>query len=124
MTQKRSLIDLDMLIPEPKTARLETPMSEPKASKFSAHTLKKLQAAIEENSEVDLTTKMPMNYSARLARFQKESHNKAKEALGKPYKRPQSRKANGYFLKEGNLKSSENPRPTFGTAFALQIPLR
>lgn len=50
-----------MLIPEPKAARLETLMSESKASKFNAHTLKELQAAIEENPEVDLTTKMPMN---------------------------------------------------------------
>lgn len=88
-----------MLIPEPKAAKPETLISESKASKFNAHKLKKLQAAIEENPEVDLTTKMPTNYSARLARFQKESHNRAKEALGKPDKRPQLRKANGIFLR-------------------------
>lgn len=56
-----------------------------KAAKFNAHTLRKLQAAVEKNPEIDLTTQMPMDYSVRLVEFREEL---AKEALGKLDERP------------------------------------
>ncbi|PYH46736.1 uncharacterized protein BP01DRAFT_414697 [Aspergillus saccharolyticus JOP 1030-1] len=37
-----------------------------KAAKFNAHTLTKLQAAIEKDPEIDLTAKLPLRYSDRL----------------------------------------------------------
>ncbi|KAJ5151909.1 hypothetical protein N7492_010204 [Penicillium capsulatum] len=37
-----------------------------KAVRFNAHTLKKLQAAIDDDPEIDLTTRMPIDYSSRL----------------------------------------------------------
>lgn len=46
--------------------------SEPsKATKFNAFTLKKLQKAFESDSEVDLTTKLPMDYSTRLGNYER-----------------------------------------------------
>ncbi|PYI35255.1 kinase-like protein [Aspergillus indologenus CBS 114.80] len=41
-------------------------ISESKAAKFNARTLTKLQAAIEKDPEIDLTTKLPLRYSDRL----------------------------------------------------------
>lgn len=37
-----------------------------KAARFNAHTLKKLQAAVSDDPEIDLTTRMPIEYSNRL----------------------------------------------------------
>lgn len=54
-----------------------------KAVKFNAHTLKKLQAAFDNDPEADLLTNMPPNYSIRLARFQKDSPKKAKETISR-----------------------------------------
>lgn len=68
MSQKRSLDDLNSQTPpESKTAR------------FNAHTVRKLQAAINHDPEIDLTTQMPMNYTSRLAKMRAS----AKIALGK-----------------------------------------
>lgn len=119
MVQKRSLDDSEVVSTiKPKTAKLEThtldnevgyatqpstgdqhqnndasvasapPKS--KAARFNARTLKKLQAALDRDPEIDLTTQMPMDYSARLVRFQKEPQEKAKEAIGKFYWKPRS----------------------------------
>jgi hypothetical protein len=49
-----------------------------KAAKFNAHTLRKLQAAVSHDPEVDLTTRMPIDYTSRLTRMQT-----SKEVLGK-----------------------------------------
>ncbi|KAL4788861.1 hypothetical protein BDV19DRAFT_374989 [Aspergillus venezuelensis] len=50
-----------------------------KATKFNAHTLKKLEEAFTLDSEVDLTTKLPTDYSTRLdswlsAKFDNKYH--------------------------------------------------
>lgn len=54
-----------------------------KAAKFNAHTLRKLQAAVDKDPEIDLTTQMPMDYSVRLIQFQEEFQDKAEESLSK-----------------------------------------
>ncbi|KAL4948365.1 hypothetical protein BDW69DRAFT_176628 [Aspergillus filifer] len=53
-----------------------------KATKFNAHTLKKLEEAFQLDSEVDLTTKLPTDYSSRLdswlsAKFDNNHNNTA-----------------------------------------------
>lgn len=42
------------------------PVEKSKAARFNAHTLKLLQAAVKQDPEVDLTTKLPTRYSDRL----------------------------------------------------------
>lgn len=49
-----------------------------RAAKFNAHTLRKLQAAVSHNPEIDLTTQMPTDYTNCLIRMQN-----SKEVLGK-----------------------------------------
>ncbi|EED13865.1 hypothetical protein TSTA_101050 [Talaromyces stipitatus ATCC 10500] len=44
-----------------------------KAFKFNAHTLRKLQAAVDENPVVDFVTKLPIDYSVRLKQMWKFS---------------------------------------------------
>ncbi|PGG98661.1 hypothetical protein AJ80_09498 [Polytolypa hystricis UAMH7299] len=46
-------------------------ISKSKAAKFNAHTLQKLQDAVEIDPEVDLTTKLPSRYSARLTKMRR-----------------------------------------------------
>jgi hypothetical protein len=41
---------------------LAAPAYRPKAARFNAHTLKRLQVAVEQDPEVDLTTKFPIEY--------------------------------------------------------------
>lgn len=111
MTQKRKLDDSEVIsTAEAKAARLETHMlenrngcgtqlftrdlkkyhyasSKSKAAKFNAHTLRKLQAAVDKDPEINLITHMPMDYSARLVEFQEEFQEKAKETIGRPHER-------------------------------------
>lgn len=54
-----------------------------KASRFNAHTVRKLQAAINDDPEVDLVSRMPMDYSSRLI----EMRDSEKNSSGKQYKR-------------------------------------
>jgi hypothetical protein len=44
-----------------------------KAARFNAHTLKRLQAAVEQDPEIDLTTRLPMDYSSRLTEMRDAS---------------------------------------------------
>ena len=41
----------------------------PRASEFNVHTVKKLQAAIDRDPEIDLTRQMPIDYTNRLAKY-------------------------------------------------------
>lgn len=54
-----------------------------KAAKFNAHTLRKLQAAVDNDPEINLMTQMPMDYSVRLVEFQDEFREKVKEIIGR-----------------------------------------
>ena len=42
---------------------------ESRAAKFNVHIIKKLQAAIDRDPEIDLTTQIPTNYTSRLTKF-------------------------------------------------------
>lgn len=42
------------------------PSPQSKAAKFNAHAVKKLQAALSNDPEIDLATQLPIHYSARL----------------------------------------------------------
>ncbi|KAB8240079.1 hypothetical protein BDV35DRAFT_386131 [Aspergillus flavus] len=44
-----------------------------KASKFNTHVIKKLQAAVSMDPEIDLTTKLPSEYSSRLDTMRREN---------------------------------------------------
>lgn len=46
--------------------------SKSKAARFNAHTIKRLQAAICNDPEIDLTTQMPIDYSSRLLDMRNE----------------------------------------------------
>lgn len=112
MVQKRSLDDLEVMsTAEPKVTRLETQTLEnrnnrctqisardpkkghdasvisappkSKAAKFNAHTLRKLQAAVDKDPEVNLIVQIPIDYSLRLVEFQEEFHEKANETTGR-----------------------------------------
>jgi hypothetical protein len=48
-----------------------------KAARFNLYTLKKLQEAVEEDPEIDITSKLPMEYSRRVS----EMRNSTKEGL-------------------------------------------
>jgi len=137
MVQKRSLDGSDSA--ELKAARLETqgpnscstqPSSKdpekghdasiasatPKsrAAKFNTRTLKKLQAAVDKNREVDLTTQMPLNYSVRLVRFQEEP------PIGKPNGRASDLHRADRFPEQ---RSPNQSKLKSVTAFELRIPL-
>lgn len=45
------------------------PTSESKAARFNAHTLKKLQAAVTKDPEIDLTEQFPWEYPRRLMKM-------------------------------------------------------
>ncbi|KAJ0413403.1 hypothetical protein BJY00DRAFT_296945 [Aspergillus carlsbadensis] len=49
------------------------PVTKSKASRFNAHVLKKLQAAVNLDPKIDLTTKMPAEYSNRLEHMKSEA---------------------------------------------------
>lgn len=53
-------------------------ISNSEAAKFNARTLRKLQAAVSHDPEIDLATQMPINYSSRLIEMRA-----SKDALGK-----------------------------------------
>ena len=53
-------------------------ISNSEAAKFNARTLRKLQAAVSHDPEIDLATQMPINYSSRLIELRA-----SKDALGK-----------------------------------------
>lgn len=113
MVQKRSLDDSEVMsTAEPKAARLETQTLEirngcsrqlstrdlkkghdasitsatpkSKAAKFKARTLRKLQAAVDKDPEINLITQMPMDYPVRLVEFQEEFQENAEETIGRP----------------------------------------
>ena len=53
-------------------------ISKSEAAKFNARTLRKLQAPVSHDPEIDLATQMPINYSSRLIEMRA-----SKDALGK-----------------------------------------
>lgn len=64
---------------------LNTVKPKSKAARFNLHTLKKLQEAVEQDPEVDLSSKLPIEYSVRLT----EMRNSIQEELTrKPLTRP------------------------------------
>lgn len=62
---------------------LAPPLS--RAAKFNTHTLKRLQAVFDNDPEADLLTNLFLNYSIRLAKYQKDSPKSKKK---KPRKQP------------------------------------
>ncbi|KMU79221.1 hypothetical protein CISG_07652 [Coccidioides immitis RMSCC 3703] len=54
-----------------------------KAAKFNTHTLRKLQAAVDNDPEINLITQMPLDYSIRLVEFQGECREESKEIIEK-----------------------------------------
>lgn len=48
-----------------------------KAAKFNSHALKKLRAAIDDDPEIDLVTKLPMDYSVRLETMRESSRTES-----------------------------------------------
>ena len=51
---------------------VNTASSKSKAARFNAHTIKRLQATMCNDPEIDLTTQMPMDYSSRLTDMRSE----------------------------------------------------
>lgn len=90
-----------------------TPKS--RAAKFNTRTLKKLQAAVDKNPEVDLTTQMPLNYSARLVILQEES-----PTIGRPNGRASDLHRADRFPEQRTPNQSKLKSVT---AFELRIPL-
>lgn len=55
---------------------MSTEMVESEAAQFNRMVLRKLQKAIEADPEVDLASKLPANYSSRLAERKKEDQGR------------------------------------------------
>lgn len=55
---------------------MSTEMVESEAAQFNRMVLRKLQKAIEADPEVDLASKLPTNYSSRLAERKKEDQGR------------------------------------------------
>ena len=52
------------------------------AAKFNARTLRKLQAAVDDDPEVNLMEKLPFNYATRVVAYQAEARERAKKSIG------------------------------------------
>jgi hypothetical protein len=72
-------------------ASITSPPPKSQAAKFNARVLKKLQAAVDNNPDINLMTQMPINYTSRLIEFQGEDREESKEISGRA-----GREANTY----------------------------
>ncbi|KAJ5159281.1 uncharacterized protein N7500_008932 [Penicillium coprophilum] len=66
------------------------PLSTSKAAGFNAHVLKKLQAAVTEDPEINLTEQFPTEYAKRLLEMQKTSHRLPKKTKPNPQDLPKA----------------------------------
>ncbi|RJE17965.1 Phosphotransferase enzyme family [Aspergillus sclerotialis] len=64
-------------------ASITSPPPKSKAARFNAHTLRKLQAAVDNDPEINLMTQMPMDYTTRLIEFQGEGREESREIIEK-----------------------------------------
>ncbi|TPX23527.1 hypothetical protein DIZ76_012861 [Coccidioides immitis] len=94
-----------------------------KAAKFNTHTLRKLQAAVDNDPEINLITQMPLDYSIRLVEFQGECREESKEIIGMT-----GWEANTYarlidVLRQRSPRPQKDVKVTSVIAFDLRTPL-
>lgn len=96
-----------------------------RAARLNTNVLRKLQAAFDNNPEVDLLTKMPQDYSTRLTRLQKEPPPEEVKAANSRFN-GRARSVRGLINnpEQRNLESCSDSKPTSVMAFELRIPLK
>ena len=104
-------------------------ISNSEAAKFNARTLRKLQAAVSHDPEIDLATQMPINYSSRLSemRASKDAVGQQSEGYIGPMKMdnyPLVETSNDNFQEatnpeEADIRESLNPSDTVHIIFPL-----